>query len=431
MAATRTSSRQAAQKAKEAITGTSEPKSQRAAGTKRKEATEKAPEPKKGKKGDHEPKKEPEESKEKVDQKAKEEEHPEPSHDEEKVKKEGKATKEKENGEQEDKDEGKNVAEEPSKAGAEAEGKPIKKDEKPSDGIEAGVRKSQEREDIVPSNILEKGTIYFFYRPRVNVEEPHSMKEIARSFVVLRPTPIGATIDEKQGSLEPGASCRLIVLPKKKFPTSARERDMAFVEKGGQSMKELKESFISGGKYETSTRGERTVEEARPYAEGVYAITSTKRASHLAYIITIPNEIGSVQEDFGIRRRGSWIVQAKNPKFPGPASAQLPKKPEYPEEIREKFADYRWVPLEPVFINYPNAQFLMIGEAQDELGKAAIAEPGGKRENQEQPGEELEKLEQENEERIEALQGDATVYQDLGLDAKNYPQVPTTWDDHP
>lgn len=73
--------------------------------------------------------------------------------------------------------------------------------------------------------------------------------------------------------------------------------------------------------------------------------------------------------------------------------------------IREKFADYRWVPLEPVFINYPNAQFLMIGEAQDELGKAAIAEPGGKRENQEQPGEELEKLEQENEERIEALQG--------------------------
>lgn len=73
--------------------------------------------------------------------------------------------------------------------------------------------------------------------------------------------------------------------------------------------------------------------------------------------------------------------------------------------VREKFADYRWVPLEPVFIDYPNAQFLMIGEAQDELGKAATAEPGGKKENEEQPGEELEKLEHENEERIEALQG--------------------------
>jgi len=80
--------------------------------------------------------------------------------------------------------------------------------------------------------------------------------------------------------------------------------------------------------------------------------------------------------------------------------------------IHEKFADYRWVPLEPVFINYPNAQFLMIGEAQDELGKAAIAEPGGKKENQEQPGEELEKLEHENEERIEALQGKSSQLSD-------------------
>lgn len=81
--------------------------------------------------------------------------------------------------------------------------------------------------------------------------------------------------------------------------------------------------------------------------------------------------------------------------------------------IREKFADYRWVPLEPVFINYSNAQILMIGEAQDELGKAAIAEPDGKKENQEQPGEELEKLEHENEERIEALQGKLLQLGDL------------------
>lgn len=184
----------------------------------------------------------------------------------------------------------------------------------------------------MPSSIREKGIIYFFYRPRVNVEEAHGVNEVARSFVVLRPTPKGATIDEKQGSLEPGAKCRLMVLPKKKFPTSAKERDMAFVEKAGQSMKDLKESFISGGTYETSTRGERHVEEAKPYAEGVYAITSTTRASHLAYVLTIPDEVGPVQEDFGLRSRGSWIVQAKNPKYPGPSYAQIPKNPEYPEQ---------------------------------------------------------------------------------------------------
>lgn len=73
--------------------------------------------------------------------------------------------------------------------------------------------------------------------------------------------------------------------------------------------------------------------------------------------------------------------------------------------VKEKFADLRWVPLEPEFINYPNAQFLMIGEAQDELGKAAVAEVGGKEPHQQEPGEELEKFESENEERIETLKG--------------------------
>lgn len=113
MAATRTSSRQAAQKAKEAITSTAEPKSQGTAGAKRKGATEKAPEPKKGKKGDQEPKKEPEESKE-VDQRAKEEESHKPTHDEDKVKEEEKAMDE----EKGEKGEEKKDEEEPSKAGA-------------------------------------------------------------------------------------------------------------------------------------------------------------------------------------------------------------------------------------------------------------------------------------------------------------------------
>ena len=201
---------------------------------------------------------------------------------------------------------------------------------------------------------------------------------------------------------------------------------MGFVEKTGQTMKELQENYLSGEKYETSTRGERTVPEAKLYAEGVYAITSTKRASHLAYILTIPGEVGPLQEDFGLHARGSWIVQSKNPKYPGPSSAQLPKDPEYPERfatalpnsiycprnttdlldsVREKFQDYRWAPLTPEFIDYPNAQFLMIGEATDDLGKAATAEPDGKRSEEAQPWEELEKLEGENEERIESLKG--------------------------
>lgn len=78
---------------------------------------------------------------------------------------------------------------------------------------------------------------------------------------------------------------------------------------------------------------------------------------------------------------------------------------DYWGSVREKFGDYRWIPLEPELMDYPNAQFLMIGEAQQELGKAAVAEPGDKRPEEIQPGEEVEKLEEENEERVEHLRG--------------------------
>jgi hypothetical protein len=46
----------------------------------------------------------------------------------------------------------------------------------------------------------------------------------------------------------------------------------------------------------------------------------------------------------------------------------------------------------------------MIGEAQNELGKAAISE-GQKESHQQEPGQEIEKLDQENENRVESLQG--------------------------
>jgi hypothetical protein len=295
------------------------------------------------------------------------------------------------------------------------------------DDAGSSVKVSPEREEIVPTDILEKGIIYFFYRPRVNVEAPHGMKDVSRSFFVMRPTPRGAKLEH--GPIGDNSNCRLLLLPKKKFPTSTSEKDMGFVEKAGVTLKTLQDSLIAEHHYLTQTRGERTRPEARPYAEGVYAIISSgPRSSHLAYILTIPSEVGDVQHDFGLRSRGSFIIQTKNPKYPGPSYAQLPKSPEYPPHILEKFHDLRWIPTEPELLDYPNAQFLIIGAAQDELGKAAVAKNGSKDDDQEQPGEELEKFEDENEERVKSLKGDHCIYEDLGLDAKNYPTVPTTWE---
>ena len=194
---------------------------------------------------------------------------------------------------------------------------------------ETAVEKSEDRDEAVPSNILEKGIVYFFFRPRVSVEEPESVDDVARSFLVLRPLPRDAKLGE--GPIGDDENCRLLILPKKKLPTSSRERYMGFVEKAGVNVKTLRESF-QDREYETKTKGEQHVPPAAPFAEGVYAITSTGRSSHLVYIITIPSELSEVQKDFGLANRGSFIVSAKNPKFPGPSSARLPKQPDYPQE---------------------------------------------------------------------------------------------------
>ncbi|KAL5337323.1 hypothetical protein BJX70DRAFT_248843 [Aspergillus crustosus] len=446
---TRTSGRQAAQKAKEAIAAAPDTKRRGSIGTKRKgsTSTEKPPGPKREKKTAKEiperPEKEKspqvpgkvangenqvEQTKEKPAEsvQAKHEEQPQPTLEETPSEKQEQPR----DGPDKQPEE---TPEEPEKTEDKSEKTEGKAEEKPSGGASGGtenaLKTTQEREDIVPSNILEKGIIYFFYRGRVNVHGPHSIQDIARSFFVLRPTPLGASLDREQGAADTGAKCRLMMLPKKSYPRSGKDREMAFVEKAGISVKELQETFIAGDTYETSTRGTREVPEAKPYAEGVYAITSTKRATHLVYHITLPGKLSEIQQDFGLSERGSWLVQSRNPKFPSPPSAHLPKEPEYPESILQKFKDLRWIPTEPELLDYPNAQFLMVGSAVGDLGKAATAESGDKRPEEQQPEEELTKMEDENEARIEALGGDHAIYKDLGYHAKvKYSKPATTWE---
>ena len=68
----------------------------------------------------------------------------------------------------------------------------------------------------------------------------------------------------------------------------------------------------------------------------------------------------------------------------------------------DELRDLRWVPLQPKFIDYPNAQFLILGEAQDDLGKGGETEG---EEGKEKAGEEVEMLEHENEVRSYPLRG--------------------------
>jgi hypothetical protein len=98
------------------------------------------------------------------------------------------------------------------------------------------------------------------------------------------------------------------------------------------SYEKLKEDFLASTDYMTKTAGARHTPQATPIAEGVYAMTSTGRESHFAYMLTLPEKLEEVQKELGLKKQGSFILSTKNPKYPGPANARLPKDPEFSEE---------------------------------------------------------------------------------------------------
>jgi len=108
------------------------------------------------------------------------------------------------------------------------------------------------REAAIPSSILEKGIVYFFYRPRVGIEDPKGISDVARTFIVLRPIPLGAQIG--QGPLEDDEKARLLALPKKMVPKGKQDRFLMFTDKVGMSIKDIRDHFASN-QYATKTSG--------------------------------------------------------------------------------------------------------------------------------------------------------------------------------
>ncbi|KAI9707076.1 MAG: hypothetical protein M1836_000036 [Candelina mexicana] len=298
-------------------------------------------------------------------------------------------------------------------------------EEEMKDASGGAVETSAERSDSTPSNVLEKGIIYFFYRGRVNVDEPQGVEDLARSYIVLRPLPHGAKLGD--GAIEDAGNNRLLALPKKVLPKSNRDRFMVFVEKAKTTTKDIKENFIASSDYATQTAGTRHTPSATPAGEGIYAITTTGRESHLAYILTVPSELGEIQKEIGLRERGSFVTSLKNPQYAGPANTNLPAGPAYPQEILDEFRSLRWMPLQPKHLDYEKSQILIIGEGMDEIGKAAEQSSKDEKHDKDTPLEEMEKLEHEDELRVQHLKADDPVFDDLGLDSQNYKKLETSW----
>lgn len=260
------------------------------------------------------------------------------------------------------------------------------------------------------SRFLEKGLIYFFYRPKVGLEEVHSLEEVQRLYMLLIPKET-----MKKEDLE-HRKHRMVLLTKKRLPdVHSHARYWGFVEETSEEMKAVR-SELGEITYSTKTRGERKIEAARPAGRGFYGIIRHGNHTHLAYVLELPEEIGEVQEAFNITKEGSYIVTVKNPTVSAPMGLAPKEKEELPEELLALFEDKRFAPLDPPsFLDYKGTEIIIIGASDDlkaELGKT---------------GEQLEKLEEAD---VALGLTDKTVFEELHLDKAKYhaePVVEGAW----
>ncbi|MFW5887992.1 MAG: hypothetical protein ACOCUH_04270 [Bacteriovoracia bacterium] len=239
---------------------------------------------------------------------------------------------------------------------------------------------------------LEKGNIYFFYRPKVEEESVEGIKDVQRMYMVLSP--------------EKHKDYRLAIIGRKHLPDPSKKgkgKIWGFVDMVAKSPDEI-EKELQEEHYDTKTRGQRTIPAARVAGEGVYRIVNHNGHTHLAYSLELPKKEGEVQKEFEINDEASYIINIKNPEKPAPKNTGLSNKKQahFPKTLQNKFEDRKFYALNPPhYLDYEGAEFIMVSAAKDIKNELGIT------------------LNTEDEN-----QNDADVYNDLHIDKEKHPVEP-------
>lgn len=214
-------------------------------------------------------------------------------------------------------------------------------------------------------NLLEHGDIFFFYTPKINIEEVKNIEGVQRFYMVTSP--------------DNSDVHRIFLVGQKQLPeitegrSNSEERNWALNVLTSSNPDQIRKEFLPV-EYDTETRGTRRIGAAVPVGEGKYSIVEHEGHSELAYILELPEVPGPTQREFQIKKEASYIVSVKNPDIQVPGyGAFLKRKPRYPNSLKEKFGDRRWINVDdPDLLNYENTQLLLIGarkeDVEEELG---------------------------------------------------------------
>jgi hypothetical protein len=148
--------------------------------------------------------------------------------------------------------------------------------------------------DAKKTNILQSGTVYFFYRPKVE----NNSSEAQRFFLALKP--------QNQNKYQ------VLIVGKKQLPPSEKNSYFLFLE----AIKNNKEDLLSSLQekhYSTKARGERTLPVSQCLGAGKYLLVSHHNHTHFIYQLTNPSQIKEIQKEFNLKKEDDYLISIKNP----------------------------------------------------------------------------------------------------------------------
>lgn len=200
------------------------------------------------------------------------------------------------------------------------------------------------------AELIEQGNLFFFYRNVVGVDRARSLDDVQHLHVILSP-------DGRRHA-------RLLVVGRKRLPgieagrMDPSQRHWLMTLSAGRP--EAVAAGLGALEYETATRGTRRQGEAVPAGAGRYAIETAGNESFLVYRLSEPRRPGEAQEALGIRGEAGYTIAVRNPDVEVPGFPR--EKPDYPAELRERFADLRWMEVsDPRLVDQERAQLVLIG----------------------------------------------------------------------
>jgi hypothetical protein len=233
------------------------------------------------------------------------------------------------------------------------------------------------REKTSAATVLERGTILFLFRPRVQEQpeeqDPRSADDVQRILTVLGPA---------QGPW------RIVAIGRKRLPDAgSHERFWGFVDFTREDPREVV-AELGPRRYGTKTLGVRHLPKARIVGEGAYVLALHDGHSHLLYELGAADPDDEMRSELNIASRGNYLVSVANP---DPAVWDLPELPAiqlelfdegevhtddpplFPPHLQERFRGNRYAPLDTVeLLDHPGAELLFIA-ASEQLAELGIA----------------------------------------------------------